>query len=255
MKKKGLLLIGIGLILIVSGFVYAFVGTDMFKDENPNTSKEDDTFSIESINGIYENNGQRIKIFRTGNVKYEIISSKPEIYFSINDYYDGTIEVFNKKYSYSFIDEKIDFDFKKNLVKVTFNDEILSSYSEFKNGDYKKIEEYSLEDYYNDNIGDLKFFNSKYNGIYENNGKFIFIYQINKETVKISMSSQSTNSVYYIKGEYNIDQNDPNKLANSGSIVTINENGITIDEDSYNEFDGEYTKKDNLSVELAIAVN
>lgn len=73
-----------------------------------------------------------------------------------------------------------EFEFKKNAVIVNTNQKDIPK------GKYKRLGSYTTKEIYKDYIGDISFIDTKYNGIYENNGKMIYTVQTGKDIVRLA---------------------------------------------------------------------
>ena len=257
-KKRGLIIISIGILLIVGSFIYSFVATDLFKDKNNNQSNNTQTTTnnVKTTNydGVYELEDKYIKVLK----KVETDSNEEKLLIKINDRYNGTLEKKGNKWEEAWNEYIIEFEFNENELTVTYNRETLESYDYFKNGTYKKTKEYTAKEYFEDNIGDSKLFNSKYNGIYELNERIIYLYQSREDTVTIYKKGKSKNAhgnVITNRTGYKIDNQNDNKLSkNENEYVIFNGHTIELYSNELKDFVGTYSKKEELTFEKVVSI-
>ena len=278
-KKTGLIIAVIGLLLIIGSSIYAIIGTDLFKDEKNNDKDEQeeikdnndnkdskDSRDNESIiyNGVYEKDGITIKIFKTDGI--DIGSLQRDFYVKfdiilkdgiISSYFDN---INNNTGKASIIDDEYTIVFSNNQLELTANDVALKENSSLKNGVYKKTKDYTIEDYYNDNIGDIKYLNSKYNGKYNFNGNEMFIYQTSEDEVNLILSGNSESSIAYLGKQYII--NDDGTLKEDvffdddkpDTQISFDNENIIFSSNEFPDINGTYIKERNLTIEEIIAL-
>ena len=218
MKRKIVItLMIIGLLLIVSGAILKHLG--VFGNEN----------TINSINGIYQNNAVIIKIYKLNNDK---------LYFNINDSSLGIINCTGNEASGSVLDEDYSFTTNNNELTVVNNNY---------NGKYIKKSNYSSNDFYNDNYGNINYLNGNYNGIYNLNNTKIYLYQTNENEVRISILKDNDINDYFY--QIRDDKSLYYRLGNEEHIITINKSNLiykTVIDGTITE--NQFTKEKSLTI-------
>ena len=262
-KKLSLFLIFIGLILMTSGIVYASFNNNSNENKEGNNNSEIQIDKKEiSINGVYQLDDLVVKVLKVEEVNINNISKGGYISFSVNGNYKGILDKKGNKYISSLFEEEIEFDFKENSVFLTFNKEALEENKNFKNGLFKKTKDYTEKDYFEDNIGNSELFFSKYNGIYEYDGKSIYVFQkdLDKVYVYIVGKSQNSHGSFITVGStYLIDKTNDNRLNDlydeNVEFILFNADTLEFNSNEYNDFTGVYTKKDTLTFSQAVTID
>lgn len=200
------------------------------------TSKKE--ISASSFNGVYEYNQTKLYItaIDKDSLEYYFTNDNKEKEYGTLYYYNETIK--NRDFD-EYIQISLDND---NLVVDTTNGNILKS------GTYKKIKEYSLDEFFEETYGYDKYYNSKYIGKFTNENGVVYIYQPDEKYVRLF--SDIDNSITY--WELNID--DDGYLYSDDFetefTIKINDNQlyymIRSDEDKYN-YEGTFIKEGILS--------
>ncbi|MBQ9318688.1 MAG: hypothetical protein IJR82_03575 [Bacilli bacterium] len=220
------------LIFLIVGIL--FTGCDMEKE-----------ITASSFNGVYEYNNIKL---------YVIAISKDELeYYFIdedeNDNY-GTLYYLNE------IAKNRDFD---ELIKLSLDEDNLvvetKNIDNLKSGTYKKIKDYSLDEYYKDTYGYDKYHKSKYNGKFINRNNIIYIYQPRENYVVFY--SDVNNSTSYCE----VKLNDKNELKciifDTKYIIKFNNDElyyIVQSDEIEDNFEGTFTKEKSLSKQEIIKI-
>lgn len=146
-------------------------------NDTSNTSNSKSLDTNGSFSGIFQKSNVKITIFQNGSSKmhYRIVNT------STGRQYIGKADITNKiaigtiNYTYTFTLNNTGLQ----LSTTDPNKEL--------SGNYNKISNYTYRDYYNDYIGELKYENSIYNGIFTGEKGTIKLYQANATEVVINM--------------------------------------------------------------------
>ena len=120
--------------------------------------------------GIYKLNDSELRIAHNKNTVLIIINQKGKLY--------GNSIAFLKKNKSSVLD--CEFEFKDNEVILN------TKKKDVKKGTYKRVGSYSTKQIYEEYIGDIKYLNNDYNGIYENDNKTIYTIQTHDDVVRFA---------------------------------------------------------------------
>lgn len=120
--------------------------------------------------GIYRKNNFELRIVQYKNNLVVIMEKDEQPFGSTKTKIEG-----NK-----FEDMNCKFEFKKNAIIIDTNQ------SDIPKGKYKRVGSYTTKEIYKDYIGDISFIETKYNGVYENNGKKIYTVQAGKDIVRLA---------------------------------------------------------------------
>lgn len=142
-----------------------------------NTSNNKSLNTNGSFSGTFQKNNIKITIFQKGSSKmhYRIVNT------STGRQYISKADITNKtaigtiNYTYTFILNSTGLQ----LSTTDTNKEL--------SGNYNKINNYTYRDYYSDYIGEIKYENSIYNGIFTGEKGTIKLYQANAKEVVINM--------------------------------------------------------------------
>lgn len=131
--------------------------------------------------------------------------------------------------------------------------EVNSNGNQINNGLYQKINNYSLENFYELVFGSKELFVSSYNGKYVKDNIVLYMFQTSETTVEVLIDGWD----YTTRATFDI--LDDNKLESDTStdanIITIGENEIIFKTESYDSgtnssiFDGKYIKEGNIGME------
>ena len=236
MKKNSILVILLGVLLIVFGFVNPFnLGTEE-KSKDSNDAKKDvqPVVQTKNFDGVYKKDNIVLKIYTLDNkIKYNILA---------NDSYkvEGEADITNDTATGTIFEKNYTFKLNGNNITLETNDAGLDS------GEYIKEKNYTSNDYYTDHYGDPKFLTSEINGIYEQENNKLYVYQ--KDDNKIVFLAELNNNT--ISAEPELD-------GNGNYTATIFENTYSLKYENKNitvtsteeVFSGVYTKKQPLTVE------
>ena len=242
----------IGLMIGIS--VWKFV-LNKDEDENNNTpsnntsentnntpSNNNSTTGISTYNGVYKLDNATLKLYAVSDssVAYSCTSGFSSASGSF-DYADG-------KLNYSFFDDvySAHLDDNKNLVLESTSDIM-------KSGTYTKSSDYSEDDYYKDNYGNLSLLDNEFNGKYTLNSDYINAYQPKEGYVKVSgLLGESGNIEFDLEkdGDKYVTElfDDYYELTFNGDSlhVVVKENG-SVTYDNTLTRTGKLTKKDIIS--------
>ena len=254
-KKTGLIIILLVLVLCGIGVGLFFIlnkdnkKDDEEKKENTKTEekvKEEEkkeTNEVSIYNGVYKKSDVTFSIYCISNDKCKG-SFETDNYGSIEE-----IEIKNNKAE----KDGLSYKFENNTVIIT------SDPNEFReddpaatilNGNYTKEKDYTAEDYYNDNIGDSTYLNTKYNGLFELNEKKMYVFQTKNDKVRISI--QGNFDIFDMEFDIQADGSLQTTFFDSKYKITVdNENAIfiTLETDEDKEHDGTYKKTKILTIE------
>ena len=241
MKKGSVLLIIIGVLVIVFGLVNPInLGkkeNNQTNSNNKNNEEKKEDVPTTSFNGIYIKGKTSMKLFVKNN----------KLYFNIVNGNDGVAsgdaDISGNTAEGSIIDSNYKFTSNNNNIILETNNSSIES------GEYTKNKEYTINDYYTDNYGDINYSTSEINGLYEQNNNKLYIYQINSTTISF-IAEVGNNHI----------SSDCQKDAKGIYVTSIFDNtyNIKIDKDTVlvtsteKEFNGQYTKKQSLTIEEII---
>ncbi len=194
-KNTGIIVAVVVLVLLVVGGVLLVTQTDIFKkdeetkteekkdkkdkDEKKDEKKEEnpkDT-SYSKYNGVYANGDKELKLFYDGERFRYIIAESTSGYLELKE-------------------DKWISDMFGGKVIVTINDDTAEYVDEAEpenNGTYKKVREYTLEDYFNNGRGNTKYFDTKFNGHYKTDTAEMYTYQLDEEKVRVIIITEKSN--------------------------------------------------------------
>ena len=230
-----LLIMGIGLISFGLFKVY----------QNDDSTKTDDSSNNNTIvfNGIYQNGDNVIKAYQ---------KKDNTVYFSIETVDNNTVVSFGK------IDgNKVSSDIFDNNYTLTLNDNIINLQTnnlDIPVGNYNKVKDYTINDYFNDNYGQEQYFNTKYNGEYSLNDIKAYLYQEDETIVRVYLIKGF--NVHDLEYEINEDGHLSSEIFDDKYEIIFNDNEFTIKEtsDSEKKFDGTYSKVKTLTMEDIINI-
>ena len=262
--KLSIIIIIVGILLIICGLIFIVTRTDISKDKKNNDepveidNKEDE---ILTYNGLYQNGSIDVRVYKIDDFSSGVYSKKSTIKLNIvgeniniSTYFDDIVD--NKATSKN-LDEEITIEFKKDEIILTGNDKLIEKKERNKNGIYKKIGEYSKEDYYNDFIGDSTLLSSNYSGKYSLNGITLYLYQTQIDEVRMFLIGNGNNSIGYL-GTYFSLENEvlQEKYLNGKEISTeikFDGNNLIFTSKDYPDLDGTYVKDGNILIDDIIA--
>lgn len=233
-KKKiiGIIFIVLGIALISFGAYKILSGKS---SGNPGNKTGDDT----RFNGIYQKDTTTIKLYQLDKktLAYDI---------SYGDNGDSSVlsraSISSNKAVDEMFDESYSFTLVSNAIEFTTNNVELTS------GTYNRISKYEEKDYFNDNYGDVKYFDSKYNGEYSFGNAKAYIYQVDDKEVRVSITKDfSISDLRYEIGENGVLRCEH---FDDEYEITITDKGLvfkTVQGDE-KDFDGEYTKVKTLTM-------
>lgn len=217
------------------------------EDKKEDDKKEEP--SIEKVwSGIYSNDNSTLKI-------YQVDSN--EIRFDIegDSYISGSATINGNKATGE-IFSTYSFELNDKTISFTTDDEDIA------NATFTKTNDYSKEDFYKDNIGDPTLVSSNINGIFENNGITIKIYQISETEASILINSDNSYFSRDIEIKDNklilndtfLDDVETMEATITNGVLTIE--GSSTDKDSIlNKIKGSYNKTKVYSIDDIIKEN
>lgn len=256
-KNIGLILSIVGLLLIVISFIYAMTCTNIFKSKENEGDIESDVIEF---NGIYENDGIIVKIYDIPNLEidgysYEYIDN---INYNIGNMIIGFAQLHDNTATSDGVESLIEFEFTNKGLDLKADDNTLKKFEgSIKNGTYKKVKEYKDEDFYSDYIGNIKFFESKYNGEYKMGESKLFAFQTNEDEIKVYVFSDPKSSIVLYGLVFNIQPDGSLKesivFGNEDPTATIKfeDNKYIFTSKSSDEISGTYEKVGSLSLKNA----
>ena len=210
------------------------------KEDKKGEEKKEDKKLDSSYNGIYEKDGIQLSIFT--------IDGKIEFFYegatSVSSYAELKGNVAKEDYG------KRTFTFKDGEVVVEdSNDEYNIA------GTYKKVKDYTIEDYYEYTIGDPKVFNSKYNGKYTSDKYTMYIYQIGDDKCRVTINGDF--GVFDIEFDIKEDGSLYETFFDDEYSITFDGDKaifktVKTDDENKKEKDGTYTKTGSVTMEEAI---
>ncbi len=233
----------LGIVFIVLGIaLISFGAYKTFSGKSSNTgggTAEKETSSDTMFNGVYQKDTTTIKLYQLDKktLAYDIsygengdnsVSSRASI--SSNKAED---EMFDESYSFTLVN---------NAIEFTTNNAELTS------GTYNKVSKYEEKDYFNDNYGNIKYFDSKYNGEYNFGNAKAYMYQVDEKEVRVSITKDFSISDL----RYDIEENGVLHCEHFDDEyeITITDKGFifkTVKGDE-KDYDGEYTKVKTLTM-------
>ena len=163
---------------IIFGIVFVLVVMFIFRSCDKSVSK--------NFNGTFKKDDVTIKIYAVdeNDIKYMIEKKDKKLSY-------GFVYRINNSYAFSDFGEGV-------LITLTRSKLIIES--EFDNtipdGEYPRVGNFSIDDFYKSNYGDLKYLNSRYLGRFEKNEKgsedYINLYQPEEDTVAFMLFTRNT---------------------------------------------------------------
>ena len=206
-KKNNLFIpIIIILVLLLGVGAFLFFGTDIFKSKSKANNEENtETPTTEDLaikyEGIYAAENDKLYIRKV---------NETTINYVVADSFFGTAKVSKD----SAVDNKLSkdeyFEFKlvDDGIEVIYhadeNTEILAD-----TGLYKKVSSYSKENLYKEAVGDPKYLETNYNGVYKYNDNEYYVYQISDKEVMVKSSPDVTDP-YFIDALFEETVNETN---------------------------------------------
>ena len=243
------------------------------KEENKEDKKDDPVATtMESYNGVYTKDGLSIKIYgfnKSNDGKY----TKDTLEYSIETddmSSQGYFEIANKKGKSIIFDSELEVEIKDDGLYFKGNDKFKEDFPKFSEGLFKKTKEYTAKDYFNDNIGETNYINSKYNGLFSNNGIKLYMYQIEENSVEILVVGKTDSSIQYFQKSYTIKEDgtlaaeelfdDEGNLIEDSSkaqveaTAKLDGESVVFTSKEYTDINGTYKKEKALTVEEIIKV-
>ncbi len=173
-------------------------------------------------------NGSFSGIFQKNNMKIIIYQNSPKIHYRIINtdtgrQYIGKANIDNQK-AIGTINYTYTFTLLKNGIQLSTTDP-----NKELSGNYLKTKNYTSSDYYSDYIGDLKYENSNYNGIFNGDKGTIKLYQANNKEVviKMTINNKTYNKTLNINNGKLVHEDINGKIT-----ITISENKLNVESSS-----------------------
>ena len=248
-KKSPILFIILGLVLVaVIGAVVFFLLTNKDKEENKDADKKPEEQENKPTvdlnwNGVYENEHGTISLYEINNDEliYQLVID--DTYMDGTAYIDGNTAEDKIFDTYTFV-------LNGNTLEFTTDDE------QFISGTFTKVKDYTKEDYYTDNIGDASYLETGINGVYENNGITITVYQTKDDHATIiiakaysvyNVDADVVNGAILYQDEFFDDINSISaSIADDTLVITASSTDV---ESLLNEVSGTYTRTKTLTID------
>ena len=240
-SNLGIILIGIAILLLITGmFLFLTKGE---KKDNETDIKPVSEVKSSDFDGVYKKEKTTIKLFSLGekNVYYYIDANGGTIRSS-GSFRNGNVfgSLFDENYTFSLLD---------NGISVETNSTVVL------NGTYDKTGNYTIEEFYNDNIGDPSYLTSKYNGIYKDEQSNILMYNINEKEVVFNIDKTSDGVISSLQRNFEIKDDNTLEYVDDStgavSTITINDDSLTVNivEDTLINYNGTYKKDSDITIE------
>lgn len=159
--------------------------------------------------GIYEQGNEKIYIVAMNQKELRYYVQREGGYK-----YNGYLKFKNGQYVNDEFDEVV----KVKLVKGDLVVET-ENFDYFSDGVFKRIGDFTLDEYFNETYGRLEYFDSKYSGKFKNNDGMIYIYQPDKDYVEFEVEMPEAS----VGCEVNL-----NELTDDDLVCTIFEDVYTL---------------------------
>ena len=165
-------------------------------------------------------------------------------------------EATNATFNVTLEDNKASIFVGESTIELEYTTEgiIVSKNAVFKSGLYKKSKEYTKEDFYSENIGNIDYVKSNLNYVYKNGDNTIYLYEKEENTVRLMCTFKDNyyDLVLTKEGEnyYSAEMFDEQYR------IDIIDTGIklTLGDENSTEFNGEYIKDKKLEIDEIISV-
>ena len=239
----GLIIIGIAVILLVFGIVFLFSnGKKSDKGNNEPTIEIKES----KFNGVYVKDGSTVKLYsyKESSLFFELESSDNSAIAAADIKGDvATGKIFDDVYTFKLVNNGVE-------VTVTNNDSL--------NGTYKKTSDYTSKDYYTDNLGDPTYISTKYNGLFSDGNKKIYMYQNSADTVIINIVYKAAdeyigyNRFLAISADGRLVEDDLSG-DNSEIYVEVKDNELVVSfTGEYEKLNGTYKKDKSMNLDELI---
>lgn len=220
-------------------------------ETKPSTSTETkpSTSTTTSWNGVYTKGNTTIKI-------YKVSSDEINYVMTGDSYVNGSAEISGSKAVNDSFGDTTTLTLNANTLTITSNDDFVEP------GTYTRKSDYTKNDYYEDNIGEIKYATSNINGIFKKDNVTIKIYQTEANEGRISITKQYSsyskpfdivNGKIHLEDEF-FDDIEKIDAEINGSTLTIT--ASDTDEDGLlNEISGTYSKTSSYSIDDIIKDN
>ena len=177
-KELGLIVLFIGILLIVAGISFL----NLYPEDTTTTSNNENN----SFSGIYTKENIEVKIYQKDDDKLS---------YTINGAgtFQGTADISGKEAKGELIDTNFTFTISKKGINIDTNEDSIPK------GDYEKTSDYTMNDYYKDVIGDPKYLESEYNGVFKNGNNKILLFQTGEKEVKLVLTANTEGYTYIEK--------------------------------------------------------
>ena len=244
-KKKTWIIIVVAIVLValVVGGIVLVTKSDIFKKkeeaktEEKEEKKEEPEETNDSIySGVYTYGNNTIKMFYDGEY----------IRFNLNESSVGYLEEKNGKWVEDFMGDTVTVTFKDGSIDLEKSDDKSVS------GNYKKTKDYKIEEYFNDEQGNILYFNNKYNASYKKDEYDMITYQADDNEVRVVINSET--SSFDIPFDIKADGSLYKDFMDNTFTITFDDKGnatfTTIK--GGKAHDGVYIKQGNITIEQVL---
>lgn len=247
-NKTGLFIILSLIAAVVIGVVIFFLLINKDESETKPEDKEPQKQENNPVvqvawNGIYENESGKI-------ILYKLVDNKLSFSLDIDDYSsNGTAEI-NGNSAEGEIFDTYTFVLNGDSLEFTTTD------PEANGGTFTKTKDYTKEDYYTDNIGNVNYLENGLNGVFESNDVSITIYQTKEDRANLLIvkgSSSYQREVDIVNGRISYEDEffeDIDSISASITEDTLTITASSTDSESLlNKVSGTYTRTKTLAID------
>ncbi|MBR2828731.1 MAG: hypothetical protein IKE70_05820, partial [Bacilli bacterium] len=229
-----LCLLMIGILLIIVGVVLIFI-----PKSNSSSNKEmNENATVKDYVGIYKNENGKAYLYSKDGKEVSVNMELDNYSFS------SQTEIENGKLTMVIIEDKTTISLSKDN-KTIF---VTSDIKELKNISFTKEKEYTKEDFYQKNYGNIELLDSKYNGIYKKDNKELRIYQKNEDSTRVYVKEE--NSSMDIEFKIIGDNTLEGEVLEEKYKIILEDDKITFETiNGEKTFDGTYTKEGTQTID------
>ncbi len=225
-------------IVFIIGIILIAVGIKLTYQDSHRGESSPTTNDIYPSTGAYEYNGVKLYIYQ---------DDKENIYFALNNRVFGKAHLEQNVFKGYLNQNGQMFEYTFNLTDGKIK--VDSTNTEITSGLYTKTNDITGKDYFEITFGSTAFFNSQYNGIYQIEDKKIYLYQNDKDTAKVIISSSKSSIVTTLRINNNnlitqVGEEDISLMVNEDNTILLEtfSNGKKIE----GTLDGNYKKISDL---------
>ncbi len=238
----------VGVVLVLFGLYYSnnneYNNVPIIPTPTPTNDPNEivEVDSLEPYSGIFSSENGDIYLYQV-NDSLLLFAIKKDVY--------GKAEISNGEAKGLIIENGTETNYI--IKKIDSSIQITTDGTTINSGNYQKKENISIVKYYEYLFGNRKYFVSSYNGIYDNNGIKMYMFQIDDKHVEVLIDSDENS----MKNVFEIIDNNVLNASNSEEIytLTINANEIIWETASYesdsvdNIYNGKFTKDKKITME------